>query len=115
MSIVKPPSFEELVETYGTPKKALLHLIEAGFSPEQIEWKMGVTIPSHTPIHTRDITRKKHALPKNSECLRKPSSPTRKKGERNRTGKILLLFSRKILNSWRNARLVLRRPLSMKL
>jgi len=45
MSIVKPPSFEELVETYGTPKKALLHLIEAGFSPEQIEWKMG--IPYH--------------------------------------------------------------------
>jgi len=42
MSIVKPPSFEELVETYGSPKKAILHLIEAGFSPEQIEWKMGV-------------------------------------------------------------------------
>jgi DNA ligase-1 len=31
-----------LVETYGSPKKAILHLIEAGFSPEQIEWKMGV-------------------------------------------------------------------------
>lgn len=45
MSIVKPPSFKELVETYGTPKKAILHLIEAGFSPEQIEWKMG--IPYH--------------------------------------------------------------------
>jgi DNA ligase-1 len=42
MSIVKPPSFEELVKTYGTPKKAILHLIEAGFSPEQIEWKMGI-------------------------------------------------------------------------
>jgi DNA ligase-1 len=42
MSIVKPPSFEELVETYGSPKKAILHLIEFGFSPEQIEWKMGV-------------------------------------------------------------------------
>jgi len=45
MSIVKPPSFAELVETYGSPKKAILHLIEAGFSPEQIEWKMG--IPYH--------------------------------------------------------------------
>jgi hypothetical protein len=42
MSIVKPPSFKELVETYGTPKKALLHLIETGFSPEQIEWKIGI-------------------------------------------------------------------------
>jgi DNA ligase-1 len=42
MSLVKPPSFEELVKTYGSAKKAILHLIEAGFSPEQIEWKMGV-------------------------------------------------------------------------
>lgn len=42
MSIVKPPSFKELVQTYGSPKKAILHLIEAGFSPEQIEWKMGL-------------------------------------------------------------------------
>ncbi|HDD70304.1 MAG TPA: ATP-dependent DNA ligase [Candidatus Bathyarchaeota archaeon] len=45
MSTVKPPSFKELVQTYGSPKKAVLHLIEAGFSPEQIEWKMG--IPYH--------------------------------------------------------------------
>lgn len=45
MSIVKPPSFSELVEIYGSPKKAILHLIEVGFSPEQIEWKMG--IPYH--------------------------------------------------------------------
>jgi DNA ligase-1 len=42
MSTVKPPSFEELVKAYGSPKKATLHLIEAGFSPEQIEWKMGI-------------------------------------------------------------------------
>jgi DNA ligase-1 len=42
MSIVKPPSFKELVETYGSPKAAVLHLIEAGFSPEEIEWKIGV-------------------------------------------------------------------------
>jgi len=54
MSIVKPPSFEELVKTYGTPKKAILHLIEAGFSPEQIEWKMG--IPYHRiRLYVEDI------------------------------------------------------------
>jgi hypothetical protein len=46
MSIAKPPSFEELVKTYGTPKKAILHLIEAGFSPEQVEWKMGISYHS---------------------------------------------------------------------
>ncbi|MDI6846898.1 MAG: ATP-dependent DNA ligase [Candidatus Bathyarchaeia archaeon] len=45
MSIVKPPSFKELVETYGSPKRAILNLIEAGLSPQQIEWKMG--IPYH--------------------------------------------------------------------
>jgi DNA ligase-1 len=45
MSIVKPPSFEELVKTYGSEKKAIQHLIEIGFSPEQIEWKLG--IPYH--------------------------------------------------------------------
>jgi DNA ligase-1 len=45
MSIVKPPSFEELVKTYGSAKKAIQHLIGIGFSPEQIEWKMG--IPYH--------------------------------------------------------------------
>lgn len=42
MSIVKPPSFSELVKTYRSPKKAILHLLEAGFSPEQLEWKIGV-------------------------------------------------------------------------
>jgi len=42
MTIVKPPSFKELVNTYGSSKKAILHLIEAGFSPEEIEWKIGV-------------------------------------------------------------------------
>ena len=42
MSIIRPPSFKELVETYGSPRKAVLHLIESGFSPEEIEWKIGV-------------------------------------------------------------------------
>jgi hypothetical protein len=45
MSIVKPPSFEELVKAYGSPRKAVLHLREAGLSPEQITWKIG--IPYH--------------------------------------------------------------------
>jgi hypothetical protein len=42
MPIVKPPTFNELVKTYGSPKAAVLHLLKAGFSPEQIQWKMGV-------------------------------------------------------------------------
>jgi DNA ligase-1 len=42
VSVVKPPSFKELVEAYGTPQKATLHLIKTGFSPEEIEWKIGV-------------------------------------------------------------------------
>lgn len=42
MTIVKPPSFPELVEIYGSPKKAVLHLLETGFSPEDISWKMAV-------------------------------------------------------------------------
>ncbi|MGQ9552061.1 MAG: ATP-dependent DNA ligase [Candidatus Bathycorpusculaceae bacterium] len=42
MSKVKPPSFKELVENYGSSEKAVRHLIEAGFTPEQIEWRMGV-------------------------------------------------------------------------
>jgi len=45
MSMVEPPSLKELVETYGSIAKAVEHLIEAGFSPEKIEWKMG--IPYH--------------------------------------------------------------------
>jgi DNA ligase-1 len=45
MSIVKPPSFEELVKAYGSPKEAVLRLIETGFSPEEIAWKIG--IPYH--------------------------------------------------------------------
>ncbi|MGB9854053.1 MAG: ATP-dependent DNA ligase [Candidatus Bathyarchaeales archaeon] len=42
MSIVKPPTLKELIETYGSSKEAILRLIEAGFSPEQIEWKTGI-------------------------------------------------------------------------
>jgi len=45
MTVVKPPAFEELVQTYGSPKAAVQHLIESGFTPEQIEWKWG--IPYH--------------------------------------------------------------------
>ncbi|RLI29713.1 hypothetical protein DRO50_01020 [Candidatus Bathyarchaeota archaeon] len=42
MPVVKPPTFEELVKTYGSPKAAITHLIESGFTPEKIEWKIGV-------------------------------------------------------------------------
>ncbi|MBS7647435.1 MAG: ATP-dependent DNA ligase [Candidatus Bathyarchaeia archaeon] len=42
MSIVKPPTIKELIEAYGSPKEAVLRLIEAGFSPEQIEWRTGI-------------------------------------------------------------------------
>ncbi|MCS7115316.1 MAG: ATP-dependent DNA ligase [Nitrososphaerota archaeon] len=41
MSIVKPPTLKELIEAYGSVKEAVLRLIEAGFLPEQIEWKTG--------------------------------------------------------------------------
>jgi DNA ligase-1 len=42
MSVVKPPTIKELVEAYGSEKEAILRLIEAGFSPEQIEWRTGI-------------------------------------------------------------------------
>ncbi|MEM3770501.1 MAG: ATP-dependent DNA ligase [Candidatus Bathyarchaeia archaeon] len=42
MSIVKPPTIKELIEAYGSKREAVLHLIEAGFSPEQIEWQTGI-------------------------------------------------------------------------
>jgi len=42
MTIVRPPDFEELVHVYGSPKAAIEHLIESGFTPEQIEWKLGI-------------------------------------------------------------------------
>lgn len=42
MTLVKPPSFSELVRTYGSPKAAVLHLLESSIGPEEISWKMGV-------------------------------------------------------------------------
>lgn len=42
MTLVKPPSLEELIKTYGSPKAAIQHLIESGFTPEEIEWKLGI-------------------------------------------------------------------------
>jgi DNA ligase-1 len=42
MSVVKPPTIKELIEAYGSEKEAILRLIEAGFSPEQIEWRTGI-------------------------------------------------------------------------
>lgn len=42
MTTVKPPSFDELVQMYGSRKAAIQHLLDSGFTPEEIEWKMGV-------------------------------------------------------------------------
>ena len=42
MTLVKPPAFEELVRTCGSPKAAIQHLLDSGFTPEEIEWKIGV-------------------------------------------------------------------------
>jgi len=42
MTLVKPPSLEELIKTYGSPKAATQHLIDSGFTPEEIEWKLGI-------------------------------------------------------------------------
>jgi len=39
---VNPPAFEELVKTYGSPKAAIQHLLNSRFSPEEIEWKIGI-------------------------------------------------------------------------
>jgi len=42
MTVVKPPSFDELVRIYGSRQAAVQHLLDSGFKPEDIEWKMGV-------------------------------------------------------------------------
>ncbi|MEM2104698.1 MAG: ATP-dependent DNA ligase [Candidatus Bathyarchaeia archaeon] len=42
MPVVKPPTLKDLIEAYGSTKEAVLKLVEAGFSPEQIEWRVGI-------------------------------------------------------------------------
>lgn len=42
MTLVKPPSFNDLVKIYGSPRAAILHLLESGYTPEDISWKMGI-------------------------------------------------------------------------
>jgi DNA ligase-1 len=42
MTIVKPPSFDELIRIYGSRQAAVQHLLDSGFKPEDIEWKIGV-------------------------------------------------------------------------
>ena len=42
MTIVKPPAFEELIQAYGSQKAAIHHLLESGFTPEEIEWRLGI-------------------------------------------------------------------------
>jgi len=61
MPIVKPPTFNELVKTYGSPRAAVLHLLKADFSPEQIQWKMGV--PYHRIRLYMEGTELKNSMP----------------------------------------------------
>jgi len=42
MTVVKPPSFDELVRIYGNRQAAVQHLLDSGFKPEDIEWKFDV-------------------------------------------------------------------------
>lgn len=42
MTIVKPPSFDELVRRYGSRQAAVQYLLDSGFKAEEIEWKFGV-------------------------------------------------------------------------
>ncbi len=45
MSLVRPPTFEELLETYGDPRRVIEHLLESGLTPQEIERRYG--IPYH--------------------------------------------------------------------
>lgn len=42
MTLVKPPAFDELVRIFGSAQAAINHLLEAGYAPEEIAWKMGI-------------------------------------------------------------------------
>ncbi|MFQ6095410.1 MAG: ATP-dependent DNA ligase [Candidatus Bathyarchaeia archaeon] len=42
MTLVKPPTSEEIVETYGGLREAVERLVKAGFSPDQIVRKLGL-------------------------------------------------------------------------
>jgi len=45
LTVVKPPSPEELVRAYGSLEAAVRHFLESGYSPERLEWRLG--IPYH--------------------------------------------------------------------
>ncbi len=45
MTLIRPPSLTKLIETYGSLKAAIHHLLDSGYSPEDISWKM------HIPYH----------------------------------------------------------------
>jgi len=42
MTLVKPPTSEEIIKTYGGLKEAVRHLIKVGFTPSEIERKLGI-------------------------------------------------------------------------
>ncbi len=42
MTLVKPPSFDELKKMFGSPSAAVKHLIDSGYTPEDISWRWDV-------------------------------------------------------------------------
>lgn len=36
MTLIRPPSLNKLIETYGSPKGAIQHLLDSGYTPEDI-------------------------------------------------------------------------------
>lgn len=45
MTLIRPPSLSKLIEIYGSLRAAIQHLLESGYTPEDISWKM--KIPYH--------------------------------------------------------------------
>jgi len=104
MSVVKPPSLEELVKVYGSRKAAILHLLQSGFTPEQIEWKLGV--PYHlTMLYREGFEPKSHVLfSEIAEIYERLELLRSKKGKETELAKF---FGRKDLTLETKARLAL--------
>ena len=61
VTLVRPPSFNDLVRIYGSPKAAVLHLLESGYTPEDISWRMHVPYRS-VRLHMSGIELSKPTL-----------------------------------------------------
>jgi DNA ligase-1 len=42
VTLIRPPSLNKLIKTYGSLKAAVHHLLDSGYSPEDISWRMNV-------------------------------------------------------------------------